>query len=134
MHKVFALSSGSYSDYRVSMLFASREEADATLAKLDPRGHGDWYVEEFDFIPEGASAPMRVVYEAAWSSRKTDVVVSDRIELGTAEAFHHAAHRYESYAGDGSYQVVARGTDRERVMKSVSDKRAECLARDEGIS
>ena len=48
----YAISSGSYSDYRVHAVFSSKEKAEAKLNLF-----ADGEIEEFPFDPEMAEAP-----------------------------------------------------------------------------
>jgi hypothetical protein len=52
----YAISSGSYSDYKINAVFSSKEKAEAKLSLF-----ADGKIEEFPFDPETAEAPARML-------------------------------------------------------------------------
>ena len=63
----YAISSGSYSDYKINAVFSSKEKAEAKLSLF-----ADGKIEEFPFDPEMAEAPAGMLpfacYNYKWDS------------------------------------------------------------------
>ena len=69
----YAISSGSYSDYKINAVFSSKEKAEAKLSLF-----ADGRIEEFPFDPEIAEAPAGmspfVCYSHKWDSAAGEYV------------------------------------------------------------
>lgn len=123
---VWAVSRGSYSDYGIVAIFETEAQANEWV-------HLGEFVEEFHFTPAGEKPIQRSVYNASWNSQRGDagIHVYEAHEIGTEDAFFQPADIARWHSG---YVVSARGTDRQRVVKSVADKLAEYKARSAGIA
>lgn len=64
--KIWAVSSGSYSDYRVHALFETEQGAeDAAREANANEGYEDHFTEEFTFYPKGESPEPFIIWEAS---------------------------------------------------------------------
>lgn len=142
--RVWAVSSGSYSDYRVHAVFSSEEAADAVCA-AENRGssYGDYGVEEYVLYDK---APERFVeYTVTVGRRPEDrfgdptsaidggfyLWESERLvwpwEASTSKNMRPTATRY------GRDGITVRGRDAESVRKTVHDAIARVKAEEAGL-
>ena len=122
--KVYAVSSGFYSDYTVHVLFTDKALADAHAEATTGR------VEEFEMLDK---APERfMVYSISNSSL---------YGVGEEREWAYSAWSYQSYLykrvdlqewGDATIQVT--GTDHAAVRKTFYDRKAQRAAEKEGIA
>lgn len=134
---VWAVSSGSYSDYGVSCVFATEELANQYADRMNVgTGFRDFFVEEFDFYDD--LPPMHVVWTAEqhvwkdgpYGADPPDLCTRSSVSVGDAPKFETGTR----LAGRHSPVVWARGTDRERCVKSVADRITQLRAEREGIA
>lgn len=137
-HKtVWAISSGSYSDYRVDAVCESKEIAEATAAKmnmLENRRYEEYGVEELPLIDE--SVHKVVVYYMNVEILDAGGIGAER-QWETQEWSHdndatEAAWRWTRapYIGTRGGRLDVWGTDQERVRKVLGDQRAMLMADD----
>lgn len=120
---VYAVSSGSYSDYTVDCVFERREDAERYVElKMGERVEEMTYFAEFPAVHRKYSATVYKqggMWGQAGAMRLEDWMTTDEPE-----------HRY----ADSNFAVTAEGPDKERVIKSVRDRYATWKAEQEGVS
>lgn len=137
LKKMWAISSGSYSDYRVDAVCESKEIAEAVAAKmnlLESRGYDEYGVEELPVLDESIHRVivhhMNVEIRDAGgtgSERQWDTPVWSFDEDAVEVAWRWVrAPMYNGKAG----RLDVWGTDRERVRKVLGDQRAMLMADD----
>jgi hypothetical protein len=130
MNIVYAIVSGEYSDYHVERIFARRDDAEAYIAAMGPQSsYAALDIEEFDYHPPGCVPTIYTRYNArVWPDRCLEIEQTS--ERTTTEPVHTPI---EQFRPDWSF-IGASGPDRERVLKSVSDRLAKWKAQREGIA
>ena len=127
---VYAVSSGSYSDYEVERIFELREDAEAFIEEMG--GGSQWRpfdIEEFDFHPAGQRPEVYIEYAArCWPDRKKEI---EQTSIRTTDKPKHTP--MEDITTNRVY-FACTGPDRERCLKSVSDRVAQWKAFTAGIS
>lgn len=139
----YAVSFGSYSDYGVQGIFATKELAEEFAAKMNAGGgnaySGDSYaVEEFPYYEE--IPKIHLVWHArqgVWDdgrTRTTEMYVSSHAQLDEPGKFH--VRERPDWGSDRKYSgdVYATGPDRDRVIKAVADRIARLRAEREGVA
>lgn len=127
---VYAISSGSYSDYAVNYICATRQLAEETAALLNTDDYSDYFVETIDVITE---VPVR----------QEMVTIHTRVnDDGTWEQSSEFSYTHWSFGSPGPAvawnwtrnreggNLVVHGSDRERVRRVTSDRGAQLLAED----
>jgi len=138
MKKVHAVSSGTYSDYRVHALFHS--ESDAEKARAQLAGSEDFYggsarVESFHLFDEGepvVPVPWRMVRVNIWDDGTTgDVDEANEMkwpwEFEAGRRVDVRWVRAPVHQGKGG-RLEVYGTDLQAIGQSFSDNRAQVLA------
>jgi hypothetical protein len=74
--KIWAVTSGQYSDYEVNILFESKEDAEAYLAE----GFGD-SVEKFTIMPLGYRPTITIVYRASYWHEMSSTSYPKRLQI-----------------------------------------------------
>jgi hypothetical protein len=123
---VYAVSSGEYSDYRVSCVFELREDAEQYINNVDDSGYR---VEEFEFYSAGR-APE---FYTRWYVEIPIERMSNRDIGDMYVTSSRVTHRPNFGYGSSSWFIFASGPDKERCVKSVSDRYARWKARQEGV-
>jgi hypothetical protein len=121
--KVFMVSAGDYSDYSVKALFTRRELAEGYM---DARPGGYFNeVEEWELHDKPIT--QVVIYSGKWWGKMAEPDFWDYIidDNGGHET------TFVSRNGKG---IQATSTDREKVVKIVSDYRAKILAEEAGVA
>lgn len=124
--KVYAVSSGTYSDYTVHELYESREDAEA-IAKVF-----GYEVEEFDYYPAGSRPTIYKSYSARIYKHDTSTYRARAGQLDVRD--FNVTEEPKHNAGEWDAMFYADGPDRERVVKSVTDRYAAWKAQQEGIA
>jgi hypothetical protein len=127
--KVYGLSRGDYSDYRVCAIFKNRADAEAV-------GPGFNEVEEYDLME--SPPEKRVVYYAHAQAPGWEVSEQKRVEWpwdtdflpDNGRPFVHEWHP----VGIFPYRISVRGLDAESVRKALFDRAAQIRAEQEGIA
>lgn len=142
---LYAVTSGSYSDYRVEVLFTTRELAEQHLAARKT-GRDGWYdtdvsIEEFVLLDR---PPERhtVITRSGRVSPDGDVVndhTSTEVEWEYGHIYGPAkplmgARTYTAPAWPGAINVEVRGTSKGRVEKAFQDRMAAARAQQLGVS
>lgn len=146
--KVWALSSGSYSDYRVLAVYPTRKEAEAAAKIMNASDDYGFFAEA---LPTFTGEPQRVVIYGLHCNirdddrRKVDNIwtssgayaepeqVADRVEWDVNPLYPERLRRVlvrwvRTHQGGGRLAVY--GTDAEAVRKAFGDNRAALLADD----
>ncbi|UVT31346.1 hypothetical protein SEA_MARCIE_84 [Microbacterium phage Marcie] len=134
---MWAISSGSYSDYRVEAVCESKEIAEATAAKMnliDQRGYDSYDIEELPVIDE--SVHKVIVY-------RMNVVILDAGGTREERDYQGTQWAHDDDAPEVAWRWVRApyiaaiggrlevwGTDQERVRKVFGDQRAAFMADD----
>jgi hypothetical protein len=129
MGTVYAISSGEYSDYSVERIFERKEDAEKYIAAMGNTGYRALEVEEFEFHPAGDVPTVYTSYYASIHPEQYDEIRQSS-ERTTTKPEHCASGLDEP----GMVWIFASGPDRERVLKSVSDRLAKWKAQREGIA
>lgn len=129
MTTVYAITTGSYSDYRVERIFETRKDAEAFVTSMG--GEGKWdplQIEEFDFHPAGSLPTVYTEYAVrCWPDRDDEIQESSE---RTTDKPRHTPYEHH----DRHVYFACIGPDRERCLKSVSDRVAKWKAEQEGIA
>lgn len=139
---VYAVSSGTYSDYEVEYLFESRDDAEATVARIN---HGQPWpntkarVEEFDLYPPGSGALRRPrkrftavlgVYPDATLSEVE--VEEEYVEPGTPNWDLGVSDQRKwlsiGHPRDAAFSVSIQSDDETTAVKAVREKASEVVA------
>jgi hypothetical protein len=129
--KVYMVTSGSYSDYRVHHLFLKEDDAKGYIATKD-RGY------EYDYTEMDVhKGPVKrqVQWTARWypTFNISRTLVDDEIVEDTEIVLRHKWDHWENGEGEQNILIVY-GPTKEAVLKVYSEQRAIYLARKEGIS
>ena len=147
--KVWALSSGSYSDYRVLAVYPTKKEAEAAAEILNTSGGYEFFAEA---LPTFTGEPQRIVIYGLhcdirddgrrkvgdiWTSSGAHAEpeqVADRVEWDVnplyPERLRRVSVRWVRYIADWGGRLEVYGTDAEAVRKAFGDNRAALLADD----
>lgn len=130
MSIVYAITTGSYSDYRVERIFEARKDAETFVTSMG--GGNQWeplHVEEFNFHPVGDLPIVYTEYAVrCWPDR--DEEIQQTSERTTIKPKHTPL---EHISGKHTY-FACLGPDKERCLKSVSDRVAKWKAEQAGIA
>lgn len=136
MEEVYIITSGSYSDYSVHGSVPDKETGERILAEL--RASGDHYGKDFDLetIPVITGVVVRTILHMNWAPSVRDgsrETVSEwtgkSIDFNGESVFQPAVYS-EGWHGDG---FSVSGYDHDRVRHIFGDKRAEHIARLQGL-
>ncbi len=137
--KVFAMSSGSYSDYSVDALFTTRELAEAAVVATKKEDYSEPFVEEFelyDHLPDKVTvfvASQDLLDDGRFGEIEEESESGYEWEDAERYAEHgssrpkfafYRAPRYESKGGG----LRIEGRDRDSVMKAYHDRMREWKA------
>lgn len=122
---IYAASSGSYSDYGVSCLFEQKEHAERYVAA----GLAE-FVEEFEIYSEMPELFTKWSAAIDKPGGQGFGMAPGRLRVRSSSTTEEPKHSF--YEND--YRVGAEGPDKERVVKSVTDRYARWKAEQEGIS
>jgi hypothetical protein len=141
--KIYAVTEGDYSDYRVLALFTSEELAKQHTEEADLPGDfcpEEKKIEEFylyDRPPEMKTVYHRIGRVDSDGKAIQDSTISERrYEYGNYMGFIKPimeARTYSARSHPNCLQVSIIGSDSERVDKSFNDRMAEAKARQAGI-
>jgi hypothetical protein len=125
--KVWVVTTGSYSSYRVDRLFATREAAEAWAALLDDEAEVDEW-EVCDELPEH-SLKLRLFQMVKWDGEGSERGATERVEL--VEGLHSKpACEADEYASgyEPGVRLAVSGYDHDRVRKVFSERLAKMKA------
>lgn len=141
----WAISTGSYSDYKVVVTLRTEDEANELCEQMNAlEGHGNYYfVESFPVVelPQEHETVLYMYfgYQYNFPNGPLGRPVADygqyreQVWRRVIWAFSGEVPPVFEYTGfDDSFQVE--GTDHERVRKVYSEKRAEMIAEKEGLT
>lgn len=130
---VYAVSSGSYSDYGVRSLYTTREAAQAHVDRFNSGQHyDDAFVEEFEL--HSKLIPIVQVYRFSGQVNPAGVRHNER-EWDYADD-SGAKHPVQVTVSDdrfGTKYVFAEGADRAKVQKAYQDRMAQTMAEVMGL-
>jgi hypothetical protein len=125
MSIAYAITTGSYSDYRVDCIFERQEDAEEFLKKMMDN---DMRVEKFDFHPANQIPNVYTEYFArCWPKRSDEI--RQIAERTTVKPRHTPLEDVDS----NFVYFSCSGPDKERCLKSVSDRVAKWKADQAGI-
>lgn len=141
MDRVYVVTKGCYSDYRIVAAFSDREAAELMAGSEDDDGYGR-RVETFKVWSLGESMPTVVSLDMGATITETGAIANERederrhllVDLATGEPKDgpdgfHVVHPYRwSFHNPLAFRFSVSGTDLERVRKVYSERRAEYLA------
>lgn len=137
MKEMWAITSGSYSDYRVHAICDSEATAEKIVARANKGGNERYMVESFSFVddPEISMVDILHISVNIWDNGTQDAV-SERYSAewpfdstyGLADCFWRWV-RAPIHGGRGG-RLDVWGTDHERVRKVFGDQRAMFLVDD----
>jgi hypothetical protein len=118
----YAISSGSYSDYRVHAVFSSKEKAEAKLNLF-----ADGEIEEFPFDPEMAEAPAGMLpfacYSHKWDSAICEWVPCLQAFSADYDSVVCAGNKVSAWGGHITTYVWAK--DRDHAIKIAAERFAQ---------
>lgn len=133
--KMWAVSSGEYSDYRVSYLCRTEKEAEAIAKILGDDGHGSHYVEDFEVVEPSEFRPVtrltlqcRIHQDGTVTDVPPDEWTSvDRGQLPDG-AWSIRLQTMRDDANKDYLELIVYGWDHEQVRHVYSDRRAQLIA------
>lgn len=145
MSKMWAVSSGEYSDYGVICLCATEELANRIVEQIGHDGYGAPFVEEFDiattlptpsitlrlecFISDTGQVIERAEHRYThWVYEFDEPPKTPPVEWRWFRSEYGYGYKYGTKEVGGELQVY--GVDHERVQRVYSDRKAELLALD----
>lgn len=139
MTEVHVVTKGSYSDYEIIGVFADQGEAQSVCNHYNQHDkYENWRVESMPLI-EGEQVPVLelVLYFSYWPGRMYhgyDSAISENESI--KPHFPFEGEQVKTCEVEGSHQsgFTVRGTDHERVRKVYSERRAELIARVNGLA
>lgn len=127
---VYAISSGWYSDYSIERIFERLGDAESYVTLMGGENTCPHLrIEEFDFHPSGEQPTVYTEYIARCHPERQDEIVQTS-ELTTDKPKHIPLEDLEP----GHTYFACLGPDKERVLKSVSDRLAKWKADQAGIA
>lgn len=135
---IYIVTEGMYSDYGIVAVFTEREPAERFVRMHNAQSSwGDADIEEWEGYSE--MPPSCVEYQAFWRWPWQDWRGNSTDEVQVTEHWHWGEYAEsapefavvmdEEYGAPHQYWLIrTRGTDRERVVKYVSDRRAQIKA------
>lgn len=135
VERIFGVSAGSYSDYRVLCICPTKKDAKAVAAKVrNDSWHSDADVEEFVFVTADVEQiPVLSLSTTLWDDG-TETAVSERItdewpfdSIQDVVPLSWRWVRAPIHDNKGG-RLDVQGADHERVRRTYSDKRAEIMA------
>jgi hypothetical protein len=118
----YAISSGSYSDYKINAVFSSKEKAEAKLNLF-----ADGKIEEFPFDPEMAEAPAGMLpfacYSHKWDSATCEYVPCLRAFSVDYDSVVRAGNKVSAWGGHITTYVWAK--DRDHAIKIGAERFAQ---------
>lgn len=127
--KVWAVSSGSYSDYTVEFICETEEMAQAFVRAIADRDrYGEYYVEPMELYPESSDPQPRIRFVAQGELGSMDIEVREY----TGSYGHYGKRpkmRQQLVMGREGETIAAEGGDREACVKAVKDRLAAHIAR-----
>ena len=128
----YAISSGSYSDYKINAVFSSKEKAEAKLNFF-----ADGKIEEFPFDPEMAEAPAGMLpfacYSHKWDSATCEYVPCLRAFSVDYDSVVRAGNKVSAWVGTASITYVW-AKDRDHAIKIAAERFAHHDAIKAGIA
>ena len=143
---IYLITSGSYSDYSVHVAYPDKAEADRVVEELNKdKNWDDYQVEELQVITarQEAKLSLRMEFRDMVNFYIRDLrglVRQDDRYVETENVRHifpwqnGSPHTLHAYMLGSDMGFVVEGTDIERVRKTYSEKRAEWIAKQEGIA
>lgn len=123
MKTVYAIVSGSYSDYSVEFIYESKEDAEAYVegwternGEIPTRRYATPRVEEMTFYPTGTGP--QILYSATWWEHDDEVEYDQQVTLNDIPKSRVVSR--ELIYGDRGY-VVVEGSDEHRVAKVLTE-------------
>lgn len=123
---IYAVSSGSYSDYSVIALFEREEDANAYALDIGTEGYGGAFVEEFDYWPAGARPKVVRVYRSYWNPQNqwkaSDSLTATPELLARLKrpAVRELSHPHNPISWGGAW-IMGEALDEQDLRKAMSD-------------
>lgn len=136
MRRVWALSSGSYSDYTVLAIFETKEDAEAAAAMQGPADdwHSDKRVEEMSYYPKGGAPKVVRIYDRQaqfWDDGTVDQERENHRDEWEYDPLHGPASKRPSVRfvrppiqKNKGGRLEVRGLDKRAVDKAFSENAA----------
>ena len=116
----YAISSSSYSDYKINAVFSSKEKAKAKLSLF-----ADGKIEEFSFDPEMAEAPAGMLpfacYSHKWDSATCEYVPCLRAFSVDYDSVVRAGNKVSAWVGPAII-TYAWAKDRDHAIKIAAER------------
>lgn len=137
MTDIYLLTSGSYSDYSVEAVFTDKAEAERVAEVLNQSSYESYGVEDFPLVSERMEHVLQLQLNftdtAAYGWSRPPVeryMEAERIR----RIFPWQEESCDFRSHTSAFGFVVEGTDIERVRKVYSERRAEWIAKAEGIA
>jgi hypothetical protein len=131
---IWAIVSGSYSEYGIDAVFEDEATAKAWLADLgEDDDHEDERLEEFKFVASGTVPEVEITYRARAEIWSNGVIDSERISSDKRLIFPGSNRGRSLFSKiyppfNHKRSISVHGTDRKLVMKVFSEKKAMVIA------
>lgn len=123
--KVYVITKGEYSDYHICAVAATKEIAEKLQKIYSEDSWGDAIIEEYDL--NEARDDVKVFYDVTFTNEKVSACFN---EYGEKESIHFfKGNKWQS----DRLIVCVRARDEDHAVKIAQDRRAEYLAKKEGI-